>query len=1508
MKQLPANTLELNRKFLQVPDSAAGFDYEATLRAAYLLNRTEDWKALLTHPYVVVLGEAGTGKSTEFLLRAQSLVTQGRFAFFVEISNLATEGLRLSLNTDDEERLENWQKGQEDAVFFLDSLDEAKLQNRSLQQALRRLQRELRGQWARVRLIVSCRASDWMAEADRDEIRSVAFPGASEIHIVQLAPLNSSQAERLAQAAGVVNVSDFMTAVTDNYAQIFIERPLDVKWLGSYWVHHRRIGSLRELIADNVREKLKERPDRSSVLSLTKAEVGIETLAGVAMINNSWTFLVPDNSLDVQRAIGVVDPREFLPDWSSIEIGELLRRPVFDEATYGRVRLHHRSVQEFLAARWVQNLIKKGLSSAAVVKIFFRDENGERVIPDHLGPVVAWLALWDKKLRRLLIRESPSLLIEHGDPSGFADDERKQILQGYAKSYEGRSRRFDRFDLASLRRFSAPALFDQIKIFLKSSDTPDELTSIILKIVECGRISACADMCLTLALDHSRSGEVRYFAIQATAAIGTEAHRAALMDLLQTTSEWEQETAGAFIRGLYPDPLTVQSLVQLLMLVKPKRQNLTTSLQFVLEYEVPHIGSIILRLELLRLLLSVVWVLEAETGEYKVPTPRRWLLPLVARLVSGFLDEFPKEFDRTNDIATALGVFHWCNEHGLNVWYGLNEVKKAIARHPEAKRDLFWRRVEKQKSKTGTIPTRYFELRYSYEIFELNCDDRYWLAADARGKINVREQLLAFDTLSQIADPDKDQTRHLRYLHEVAADIPALTQRLKRMLNWLAPLPHPKAQLWKLEQQARELAREREKNKNRDELIKCINEIRNGSHSDALWFLYQRTKRDHMTFGKAAIDTLVGQFGEEITTAAIAGWRAFWRTFNPPLPHERAVRNSTPAEVIIGLLGLDLDFENGLLVSSLNSEDVRVATRYAACELNSFPSWLTLLAEAHQSVVAEVLSPCVVADLIHPNDGTLIHDVLAKLPRAAESIRVALAPSVAQQLHTQEPPMLRALGYALDVVIDRVAIPVEDFATLAGTRCRDSIEEPERFAIWWNGWLSLNSAGALEFLEQVVCEIDRKKADQLLLYICHQIHKRSQTYPPQPFYIFHDPQVLKRLIPIVYKHIRRDDDIEHEGGFSPGPRDHAQRVRSQLVSWLAEKSGTESVQALRQLADDPRLVDIHDWLLHLAGRCVVANAALVLSSVLQQLTNLCKRYGTNILTHLGELQEEDGMERFDIGIITMKEEEYDALLDKFKPNGQHRGTNRDYDVAIIETEHDSCRVAITRCVQQGNAYAQSAASEMLSDINPRFLLVVGIAGGVPTTDFCLGDVIVSNYIQDLTLEDTGTESGNVRYNALGGPLLPSAARIVERLRIFERLSPDWGSAHSICKQRPSLSGTHTTGDVEWNKTIDKALENHAQRNTPISTAQKIASSDRLIKTPELLQKWRQILKAVAAVEMESAGAYVSCQRNNVPFMAIRGISDIVGWDRNEAWTLYACHTAAAYTRMLVQNGAFADPR
>ena len=259
------NSIALDRTFLEVPDAADGVEPEQMLRVARALNRGQSWSQLLEHPYVVVLGEAGTGKSTEFERQADELTTSGQWAFFAEINDLAGLGLGDSIESDDEERLKAWWSTDKPAFLFLDSLDEAKLQKNTLRQALRRLVKELRSEWARVRLVISCRASDWMGDADRAEVEAVIPKQAdARVHVVQLAPLEDGQIQKLAGHVGVADVAAFMVAIKENYAQVFVERPLDVTWLGVYWSRHQRIGNLRELVQDNIREKLKERVGRGS--------------------------------------------------------------------------------------------------------------------------------------------------------------------------------------------------------------------------------------------------------------------------------------------------------------------------------------------------------------------------------------------------------------------------------------------------------------------------------------------------------------------------------------------------------------------------------------------------------------------------------------------------------------------------------------------------------------------------------------------------------------------------------------------------------------------------------------------------------------------------------------------------------------------------------------------------------------------------------------------------------------------------------------------------------------------------------------------------------------------------------------------------------------------------------------------------------------------------------------------------------------------------------------------
>lgn len=54
--------------------------------------------------------------------------------------------------------------------------------------------------------------------------------------------------------------------------------------------------------------------------------------------------------------------------------------------------------------------------------------------------------------------------------------------------------------------------------------------------------------------------------------------------------------------------------------------------------------------------------------------------------------------------------------------------------------------------------------------------------------------------------------------------------------------------------------------------------------------------------------------------------------------------------------------------------------------------------------------------------------------------------------------------------------------------------------------------------------------------------------------------------------------------------------------------------------------------------------------------------------------------------------------------------------------------------------------------------------------------------------------------------------------------------------------------------------------------------------------------------MEAGGVYEAARRSSRPLLCVRGISDIVGFRRNDEWKDYACHTSAAFVKALIHFG------
>ncbi|MDY7227380.1 tetratricopeptide repeat protein [Hyalangium rubrum] len=281
----------------------------------------------------------------------------------------------------------------------------------------------------------------------------------------------------------------------------------------------------------------------------------------------------------------------------------------------------------------------------------------------------------------------------------------------------------------------------------------------------------------------------------------------------------------------------------------------------------------------------------------------------------------------------------------------------------------------------------------------------------------------------------------------------------------------------------------------------------------------------------------------------------------------------------------------------------------------------------------------------------------------------------------------------------------------------------------------------------------------------------------------------------------------------------------------------------------------------------------------------------------------DARGKVDFGIITIREDEFEAVLARLPHHvGRVKG-RRQYNLRRVPLPGgDSYLVAVLRCIEQGTGEAQSAAHDLLEDLDPPWLFVVGIAGGVPSDEFSLGDVIVSNRIHDFSVEAVLQDS-SLEYALAGGPMDKNAAALAANLPALRAELGEWSSAESIAAPRPliRIEDSSLYGDGSWQTKVRKSLTRHAGRMQPVALSGAIASSDRLIKNTDILAVWLKVARQVLAMEMESAGIYRATYGRPISTLSIRGISDVVGFKRDPEWTRYACHTAAAFMLALMNT-------
>lgn len=430
--------VQLIRRF--VPTAAQLGEWEFLSSAAS--GKPVGWHDLEDFRRVLILADPGAGKTFEALDRAKKIRDRGAKSFFIRIEAInATFETAFEVGTATE--FAEWLISNEEAWFFLDSVDEAQLETpRALEDAIRLFGARIHDARERAHIFITSREDAWKALSDRSLVKQYLPFGAPsdeattetendvaappDLQVFRLAGLKIDQIRLFAGHYGVGNVSAFVAAIERGNLMSMGERPFDLKALIRKWQADQALGGRLEVLQRMIELLLAPLSSESSQpkIDTGKARAGARSLAAAVTLTGRNIICLPDGLLSADR----IEPAKMLPDWSEAELAALLRTGIFDDIVYTSVRFRHREIRELLTAEWAAELMSRPEARTDVEALFFRTQYGEEVIVPRMRPTLTWLLLLDETVRDRALALEPEIATEGGDPSHLPLPVRQAML------------------------------------------------------------------------------------------------------------------------------------------------------------------------------------------------------------------------------------------------------------------------------------------------------------------------------------------------------------------------------------------------------------------------------------------------------------------------------------------------------------------------------------------------------------------------------------------------------------------------------------------------------------------------------------------------------------------------------------------------------------------------------------------------------------------------------------------------------------------------------------------------------------------------------------------------------------------------------------------------------------------------------------------------------------------------------------------------------------------------
>ena len=1187
------------------------------------------WSDLHTRPVSIVLGEAGIGKSCEFKLEAARLRRNGRHAFLIPLNQLVgIESWVLALGEYAGD-FEKWRTGTDTGHFLFDAVDEARLTGPgALVKALQVARHQLRGAPTRARILLSSRITDWafdevrsavgdhlcrpveaallaaqraIAPADLSSSKDLPEPDQQgddsdiEPFVVSLDPLSTVEASRLAESFGLSDAQGFWAAIEDGNYRFMATRPLDLRWLVDLWNERRALGTYQELLEHNVGNRLTEVNESYHAAQATvepqKLRRGAEALAARTELSGCAYV-----STRQQPAVGngIVSALQMLTDWGPGEIERLLASALFDEATFGRVRFHHRTTRAYLAAWWVKRLIDSGVPLSRVTGLFTAAPFGTPVLIPGRRWAFCWLAAIDVRVREWVTRHFPEMVLFDGDPQAW--DERTALLaferyvqrlaEGFVPDWYNERSEFMRL----ARRLPGGVVARE----LAKPHSPWRVRSLMLQLAFHGRLQDCAGTAMEIYRDLVADDTDKRQALLTVGAIGSAEQRGSIREDLLTGHIASNELRAAALLAIDWERLDVEELAKIFAATHlEQRHRVGPMADAVLSGLLPKATATFAERLLAALLKAMRW---PPVGDYTEElledeqTGESWLLDVLPNCLEALLRLLPLGTPAYPsvcvDAAVRVEALRNTAHVGADVMGRIHDLVKphaplrwaialAIGRsegHPYAVGSLTW----------GRSCVVSFDASDLAELIRRANDTGDPEAAEIWFRVAVN---LAFRT-------QRGRTRATSLQTLCAGSQAAERTRFIADESATRVLALRKHRRGNHKERERDAKRAADFAAARDMLMRDVEHIRSGEHVRALvhlvQFSYARGGRQHLD--RINYEIIREAYGVDVADALAAGLKVVWETIDVPDPANHP--SSIPWVTILAFAGLQTDLDRGLRLEALTAADARRAARLAVWEFNAPPSWFEPMARIHLDVVAEALHPWILRDAAAANEAQSFHRALRMALQCSSATRSALLAPLADAaaLHSikhtatlmQVMEALRKDGRLTDAAV------ADTCRRAIGTSITGNGEVGEQN--WLRFWFEADVVGAWRWFEEHVRA--RSGAEGGNLAICLARATRRLKLVSETASGDSGIDTMVRMHAFLSKHLPAPGTPvapEHAGTFG-----HVvSEVHQAIPKLLASRPGIAVHHALSRIAGVTKNADEKAWLDALQREHAAREASLV---------------------------------------------------------------------------------------------------------------------------------------------------------------------------------------------------------------------------------------------------------------------------------------------------------------------------